>query len=157
MTPILPKRIAVFPGTFDPFTVGHMSIVRRGLELLDEVVVAIGINDSKRALYTVEQRMQMLQDLFAGNPRVKVVAYDDLTVDVARRCGAEFILRGIRTVSDFEYEKTIADVNRKISGVETILLFTEPELAHVSSSVVRELLRFGHDVTDFIPNGLTLI
>ena len=111
MTPISSKRIAVFPGTFDPFTLGHMSIVSRGLELLDEVVIAIGINDSKRTYFTVEQRLEMLRDLFRDNPRIRVVSYDSLTIDLAKQWNARFILRGIRSVNDFEYEKTIADVN----------------------------------------------
>ena len=151
MTPISSKRIAVFPGTFDPFTLGHMSIVSRGLELLDEVVIAIGINDSKRTYFTVEQRLEMLRDL------IRVVSYDSLTIDLAKQWNARFILRGIRSVNDFEYEKTIADVNRKLSGVETIILFTEPELTHISSTIVRELLRFGHSVDEFVPKGLKLV
>ena len=156
MTPISSKRIAVFPGTFDPFTLGHMSIVSRGLELLDEVVIAIGINDSKRTYFTVEQRLEMLRDLFRDNPRIRVVSYDSLTIDLAKQWNARFILRGIRSVNDFEYEKTIADVNRKLSGVETII-FTEPELTHISSTIVRELLRFGHSVDEFVPKGLKLV
>ncbi len=156
MTPISSKRIAVFPGTFDPFTIGHLSIVERGLELLDEVVIAIGINDAKRTYFTVEQRIGMLRELFKENPRVRVMAYDCLTIDLVKQCDARFILRGIRTVNDFEYEKTIADVNRKLSGVETIILFTEPELTHISSTIVRELLRFGHNVDEFVPKGLKL-
>ena len=155
MTPISSKRIAVFPGTFDPFTLGHMSIVSRGLELLDEVVIAIGINDSKRTYFTVEQRLEMLRDLFRDNPRIRVVSYDSLTIDLAKQWNARFILRGIRSVNDFEYEKTIADV--KLSGVETIILFTEPELTHISSTIVRELLRFGHSVDEFVPKGLKLV
>lgn len=157
MTPISSKRIAVFPGTFDPFTLGHMSIVSRGLELLDEVVIAIGINDSKRTYFTVEQRLEMLRDLFRDNPRIRVVSYDSLTIDLAKQWNARFILRGIRSVNDFEYEKTIADVNRKLSGVETIILFTEPELTYISSTIVRELLRFGHSVDEFVPKGLKLV
>ena len=157
MTPISSKRIAVFPGTFDPFTRGHMSIVNRGLELLDEIVIAIGINDSKRTYFTVEQRLDMLRAFFHDNPRVRVVAYDSLTIDLAKEYNARFILRGIRSVNDFEYEKTIADVNRKLSGVETIILITEPELTHISSTIVRELLRFGHSVEEFVPKGLKLV
>ena len=144
MTPISSKRIAVFPGTFDPFTLAHM-------------VIAIGINDSKRTYFTVEQRLEMLRDLFRDNPRIRVVSYDSLTIDLAKQWNARFILRGIRSVNDFEYEKTIADVNRKLSGVETIILFTEPELTHISSTIVRELLRFGHSVDEFVPKGLKLV
>ena len=134
-----------------------ISIVSRGLELLDEVVIAIGINDSKRTYFTVEQRLEMLRDLFRDNPRIRVVSYDSLTIDLAKQWNARFILRGIRSVNDFEYEKTIADVNRKLSGVETIILFTEPELSHISSTIVRELLRFGHSVDEFVPKGLKLV
>ena len=98
----------------------------------------------------------MLREFFHDNPRVRVLAYDCLTIDLAKQCHAGFILRGIRSINDFEYEKTIADVNRKLSGVETIILFTEPELTHVSSTIVRELLRFGHSVDEFVPKGLKL-
>ncbi len=150
------KRIALFPGTFDPFTRGHYSVVSRALSVFDEVVIAIGINAQKHTMFSVEERMTMLQQLYAQEERVRIVSYNDLTVDVARRYGAQFMLRGVRSVIDFEYEKSLADVNREISGVETILLFTEPIYAHISSSVVRELIRYGHDVTTFIPEQMQL-
>lgn len=151
-----PNRIALFPGTFDPFTVGHESLVRRSLTLMDEVVIAIGINDAKQSYFPLEKRLQMIRDLYQSEPRVRVESYDMLTVDYARQVGAGFILRGIRSVIDFEYEKTIADMNRTISGIETFLLFTEPALTHISSSHVRELLRYGHDISAFIPKGMKL-
>ena len=144
MTQTSPKRIALFPGTFDPFTTGHMSIVKRGLNILDEIIIAIGVNDAKRTYFTEEQRLEMLRSFFKNDSRIKIISYNKLTIDAAREHGADFIIRGIRSVNDFEYEKTIADVNRKLSGVETIILFTEPELTHVSSTIVRELLRYGH-------------
>lgn len=150
------KRIALFPGTFDPFTRGHYSVVSRALSVFDEVVIAIGINAQKHTMFSVEERMTMLQQLYAQEERVRIVSYNDLTVDVARRYGAQFMLRGVRSVIDFEYEKSLADVNREISGVETILLFTEPIYAHISSSVVRELMNYGHDVTTFIPEQMQL-
>lgn len=153
---ILPKRIAIFPGTFDPFTIGHMSLVERGLMMLDEIVIAIGVNEAKSQYFSLDQRLNMLQQLFNDEPRVKVTTYNCLTVDLAHKFNADFILRGIRSVNDFEYEKTIADVNRKISGVETLVLFTEPEHTHISSTIVRELLRYGRNVDEFIPNGLLL-
>ena len=156
MTQTSPKRIALFPGTFDPFTTGHMSIVKRGLNILDEIIIAIGVNDAKRTYFTEEQRLEMLRSFFKNDSRIKIISYNKLTIDAAREHGADFIIRGIRLVNDFEYEKTIADVNRKLSGVETIILFTEPELTHVSSTIVRELLRYGHSVKDFIPEGLIL-
>ena len=141
----------VFPGTFDPFTRGHQSIVNRVLALADEVVIAIGINESKHQMFTLEQRVVAIRRLFANEPRVSVVAYQGLTMDLCREQGAQCIVRGIRTVQDFEYERNLADCNRKLSGLETILLFTEPEYAMISSSNVRELLRYGKDITDFMP------
>jgi len=142
---------AIFPGTFDPFTIGHEALVRRGLTFLDEIVVAIGINDSKRSAFTTEERLEAIEKLYANEPRVKVVSYNGLTVDLAIEQQASLILRGIRTTTDLEYEKLIADVNRKVADIETVLLITEPEFAHISSSVVRELMRFGKDVSEFLP------
>ena len=147
---------AIFPGTFDPFTVGHYSVVKRALTFMDEVIISIGINESKRTCFPNEQRVEMIRKLYADEPRVKVEAYDGLTIDFAMERQAQVIIRGIRTVRDFEYEETIADVNRKLSGIETILLFTEPELTSVSSTIVRELLQFGKDVTPFLPEGMDL-
>ena len=117
----------------------------------DRIVIGVGINDNKRTLYTNEERVRNIQEIYANEPRVKVVAYDDLTVDLAKREEASFILRGIRSVKDFEYERDIAAMNERLSGVETVLLFTEPQYMSISSSVVRELLRFGKDVTEFLP------
>lgn len=108
------------------FTTGHMSIVKRGLNILDEIIIAIGVNDAKRTYFTEEQRLEMLRSFFKNDSRIKIISYNKLTIDAAREHGADFIIRGIRSVNDFEYEKTIADVNRKLSGVETIILFTEP-------------------------------
>ena len=150
------KRIALFPGTFDPFTIGHESLVKRGLTVMDEIVIAIGVNDSKKSFFSVEKRIQMISELYADNPRVSVESYNTLTVDFANKIGAKYILRGIRSVIDFEYEKSIADMNRTISEIETFLLFTEPSLSHISSSIVRELMQFGHDVSEFIPKGLKI-
>ena len=149
-------RIAIFPGTFDPFTIGHYSVVKRALTFMDEVVIGIGVNDSKRTWFPVEKRLEMIQQLFADEPRIKVAAYSGLTIDFAKECGAHFIVRGIRTVRDFEYEETIADINRKLAGIETLLLFTEPELTSVSSTIVRELLQYGKDVSAFLPKGMKL-
>lgn len=142
---------AIFPGTFDPFTVGHESVVRRALTFVDELVIGIGVNDNKRSHYDVERRLQTIRSYYRNEPRVQVEAYTDLTIDFARRVGANLIIRGIRTVKDFEYEETIADINRKLTGIETILLFTEPELTAVSSTIVRELLKYGKDVSQFLP------
>ena len=145
------RRIALFPGTFDPFTLGHQSLVKRVLTCADAVVIAIGINEKKQTYYTLEQRVSAIRALYAEEPRIKVITYSGLTVDVAQQEQASFILRGVRSVIDFEYEKAIADVNRQLTGIETLLLFTEPAYAHISSSVVRELLHFGKDVSAFLP------
>ena len=147
------KRVALFPGTFDPFTIGHESLVRRGLTLMDEIVIAIGVNESKKYFFPLEKRIQMIRDFYAHNPRIKVESYNTLTVDFAHEIGAHYILRGVRSVIDFEYEKSIADMNRTISKIETFVLFTEPSLTHISSTLVRELMQYGRDVSEFIPNG----
>ena len=149
-------RRALFPGSFDPFTIGHQSLVSRGLALADEIVIAIGINEQKQGFFPAEARAEAIHILYKDEPRVKVCTYNSLTVDFAREVGARFILRGIRTVNDFEYEKSIADVNRKLSGIETFILFTEPEHTHISSSIVRELLRYGKDISQFVPKGTRL-
>lgn len=147
---------AIFPGTFDPFTIGHHSIVKRALTFMDEVIIGIGINENKHCLLPVEKRIENIKELYADEQRVKVMAYNGLTVDFAESQGVGFIVRGIRTVKDFEYEEGIADINRKLSGIETIFLFTEPELVAVSSSVVRELLHYGRDVSAFLPDGMKI-
>ena len=144
-------KVAIFPGSFDPFTVGHASIVERGLPMFDRIVIGIGVNDSKRSLYTPEQRVEAIQAIYADEPRIKVVAYNDLTVDLVKREHAQFILRGLRSVKDFEYERDIAAMNNRLSGVETVMLFTEARYAEISSSVVRELIAFGKDVSEFLP------
>lgn len=149
------KRIAIFPGSFDPFTVGHYSVVKRALNFVDEIVIAIGVNDAKKSLFSVEQRKSIIKKTFANEPNIKVESYDSLTVDFAKELGATLILRGIRSIADFEYEKTIADANRRISGIDTILLFTEPQHSFISSTVVRDLLRYGKDINCFLPPNVT--
>ena len=144
-------KTAIFPGSFDPFTVGHSCIVERALPLFDCIVIGVGVNENKRSLYTPEQRVEAIRRIYAQEPRVKVVAYDDLTIDLARREEARFILRGLRSVKDFEYERDIAAMNQNLGGIETVLLFTDPQVAHISSSVVRELIAFGKDVSTYLP------
>ena len=144
-------RIAIFPGSFDPFTIGHASIVRRGLEMFDKIVIGVGYNANKRSFLTPEERVAAIEKVYASESRVKVGAYDTLTADLARREQARFVLRGIRSVKDFEYERDIAGINHRLSGVETVLLFTEPHYADISSTIVRELLAFGKDVSEFLP------
>lgn len=147
---------AIFPGSFDPFTLGHHSIVKRTLAFVDEVIVGIGFNEGKKGFLPLEKRVEMIRALYADEPRVKVLPYSGLTVDFAREQEADVIVRGIRSVKDFEYEESIADINRKLSGIETVFLFTEPELSSVSSSVVRELVHYGKDVSAFLPEGMKI-
>lgn len=149
-------RRAIFPGSFDPFTIGHHSIVKRALAFMDEIVIGIGVNEGKQSCIPADKRLQMIKQLYKDEPRVKVEVYSGLTVDFADKWEASFIIRGIRTVRDFEYEEGIADVNKKLSGIETIFLFTEPEFSSVSSTVVRELLHYGRDVSAFLPEGMKL-
>lgn len=145
----------IFPGSFDPFTRGHESVVRRALDFCDQIVIAVGYNGLKRnsGLFTAEERVKMISEFYADEPRVTVIAYTTLTTDVANELGCTHILRGVRTVIDFEYERSLADVNRHLTGIETILLFNEPAMAHITSTTVRELLSFGKDVSDFMPEG----
>lgn len=150
------KRVALFPGSFDPFTRGHESIVQRALPLFDKFVIAIGVNADKRAFMTMEQRQAWIEQVFKDDPRVQVVTYTGMTVDVAREVGAQFIVRGVRLIQDFENEKHLAEVNRDLTGIETILLYTLPEDSHISSSIVRELARYGQDVSAYLPKGADL-
>lgn len=151
------ERTALFPGSFDPFTLGHASVVERGLELFDRVIIVVGVNVRKKTMFTPEERVEQIEALYAGNPRVEVVAWDGLTVELARQKGAGFILRSVRSVADFEYERTMADVNEQISAVmdanpvRTVMFFAEPALSSVQSSVVRELILMGQDVSAFVP------
>jgi len=144
-------KTGLFVGTFDPFTVGHQSVVRRALCIFDRLVIGVGINTGKNPLLKPEERVQAISQFYNGDDRVQVVAYDGLTVDLAQECGAVAIVKGVRSVKDFESEREQADVNRRLTGIETILLLAEPGMEAVSSSTVRELRRFGRDVTAFLP------
>ena len=148
--------MALFPGSFDPFTRGHESIVRRALPLFDQFVIAIGVNADKRSFMTMEQRKAWIEKVFKDDPRVKVITYNGMTVDAAREVGAKFIVRGVRLIQDFENEKHLAEVNRDLTGIETILLYTLPEYSHISSSIVRELVRYGQDVSAYLPEDVDL-
>lgn len=145
------SNTVLFPGSFDPFTLGHADIVRRALALFDEVVIAVGYNEQKSGWMPVQERVASIKRLYAEEPRVKVESYAGLTVDFARERGIEAIVRGVRTTADFEYEMQLADVNRQLTGIETVLLPASPQLASLSSSVVRELAHFGHDISAFLP------
>ena len=144
-------RIGVFTGTFDPFTIGHKSIVDRALPLFDKLIIAVALSNSKNTSSEIEKRVDDIKSIYEGIDNIEVKSYSDLTIDMAKRENAQFIVRGVRSVIDFEYEREQADVNHLLSGIETILLFSEPNLSIVSSSMVRELKSFGKDVSDFLP------
>jgi len=148
-------NIAIFPGSFDPFTLGHESIVLRALPLFDKIIIGIGSNTRKATFFSAEQRLEMIRELFEGNPKVEVMYYDDLTIDFCKRMGAKYMLRGLRTSSDFEYEKVIAQVNQAmLPEVESLFMLTLPEHTSINSSVVREIMRYRGDVTKFVPKGI---
>lgn len=146
-------KIGIFVGSFDPFTIGHDSIVRRALPLFDKVVIGVGVNERKQYMLSTEERTERIARLYANEPKIEVKAYSDLTIDFAQREGAEYIIKGVRSVKDFEYEREQADINRRLSRIETILFYAEPQLESISSSVVRELNNFGRDITEFLPKG----
>ncbi|MBR7043455.1 MAG: pantetheine-phosphate adenylyltransferase [Prevotella sp.] len=146
-------RKGLFVGTFDPFTIGHESIVSRALGLFDVLVIGVGVNPAKKPLHTPEERVEAIEQLYADEPRIDVVAYEGLTVDLARECEAQYIVKGVRSVHDFEFEREQADINRRLSGIETILLPAEPGLESISSTLLRELQTHGHDISEFLPSS----
>lgn len=146
------NRICLFPGTFDPVTMGHIDIINRAMPLFDKVVIGIGRNANKIPMFKEEQRLQWLKDIYADEPKVTAVVYEGLTVNCCKAVGANFILRGIRYVNDFEYEKAIADMNRSIDGhIETVFLTCLPQYTSVASTLVRDVLKNGGDVSQFLP------
>lgn len=145
------QRTGIFVGSFDPFTIGHDSVVRRAVKLFDRLVIGVGVNESKRYMLSAEERVEAIRRLYSGDERISVEQYSDLTVDFARRMGAEFIVKGVRSVKDFEFERDQADINRRLTGIETVLLYAEPGMDCISSSVVRELIHFGRDCSMFLP------
>ncbi|MFZ1687672.1 MAG: pantetheine-phosphate adenylyltransferase [Flavobacteriales bacterium] len=150
------QRIAVFPGSFDPVTVGHADIVARAIPLFDRLVVAMGVNTTKKYMFPFEQRMAWLKQVFAPHPSVEVMHYEGLTVDLCKSTGASFIVRGVRNGTDHDHERTIALMNRQLAGVDTFFLPAAPEHAHVSSTIVRELHANKADVSAFVPKGLRI-
>ena len=146
------NKKGLFSGTFDPFTIGHYELIKRALCFADEIIIAIGVNTDKKTLFSLEERIDNIKKIYAEERRVKVVSYNNLTVDFAKESGVDFILRGIRNISDFDYEKNMAEMNRKLSGIETIFLFSEPEYGYISSSLVRELISYNKDISNLIPN-----
>lgn len=151
------KRIAVFPGSFDPLTIGHESIVRRGLALFDEVIVAVGKNSTKASLYSIEQRVNWIREVFADESRISVDWYEGLTVNYCAQKGAQFILRGLRTSSDFGFERGIAQVNKAmVPTIETVFLLALPEHSAISSTIIRDIVRNGGDASPFVPSAIQL-
>ena len=141
----------IFTGSFDPYTIGHDDILLRALPLFDHIVIGIGVNERKSYMQSAEERMKTIKAIYADEPKVEVKTYNDLTIDFARRENASYIIKGVRSVKDFEYERDQADINRQLSGIETLLLYADPRYSAVSSSMVRELIHFGQDVSRFLP------
>ena len=146
----------VFAGSFDPITRGHYDMVERAGALFDEVIVALGANSSKQTYFSKEDRLLQLKQVFSSFPKVTVAEYSGLTVEFAQQCGARYLLRGLRNGTDFNYEQSIAQMNFQISGIDTYFLLTQPHLSHISSSVVRDLLKHGRDCSDLLPPEFTL-
>lgn len=149
-------RKAIFPGSFDPITMGHVDVIRRSLPLFDELVIAIGVNSNKKYMFSLEQRMAFIEKTFAGEPKIKVKSYRGLTVNFCNEIGAKFILRGLRNPADFEFEKSITHVNRTLSNIETVFLLTSSETAFISSSIVREVMQFKGDYSSMVPDAVRL-
>ncbi len=151
------KRIAIFPGSFDPITKGHENILHRALPLFDEIVVAIGKNSSKQNFFSLEQREAWIKQVFAKEPKVRVETYTGLTIEFCKKMNAQFILRGLRTSADFEFEKAIAQNNKVMApGIETIFILPVPELSAINSTIVRDIIRNNGDASQFVPEGINL-
>jgi pantetheine-phosphate adenylyltransferase len=149
-------RRALFPGSFDPITLGHFDIIKRGVQLFDEVVVAIGINADKKYMFSLEERQAFIENAFKNEPKVKVMTYKGLTIDFCKEIKAEFILRGLRNPADFEFEKAIAHTNRKLSKIETVFLLTAASTSYISSSIVRDVIRNNGDYTVLVPDSVRI-
>ena len=145
---------AIFPGSFDPITLGHYDIIKRGITLFDEVIVAIGVNADKKYMFSLEERKIFIEKAFENEPKVKVITYQGLTIELCHKEKAQFILRGLRNPADFEFEKAIAHVNRKLSKIETVFLLTASNTSYISSSIVRDVIRNGGDYKKFVPNSV---
>lgn len=145
---------AIFTGSFDPFTIGHYDIVSRALPLFSRIVIGVGVNERKQYMQSAEQRCATIARIYADEPKIEVKSYSDLTVDFARREGAIYIIKGVRSVKDFEYEREQADINRQLSGIDTLLLYSDPRYSSISSSMVRELIHFGQNVSRYLPQKL---
>jgi pantetheine-phosphate adenylyltransferase len=147
-------KTAIFPGSFDPFTVGHEDVVRRGLSLFDKIIIAVGYNSNKSDFFPLDDRMQWIRDVFIEDERISVDKYEGLTVDFAKEIGCTHILRGIRTAADFEYERAIAQVNKAMSGIDSVFLLTTPEHTPVNSSIIRDIVKHGGNAGQFLPDAI---
>jgi len=151
------RKIAVFPGSFDPFTIGHESIVLRSLDLFDQIIVAIGVHSGKQPLLKIESRVRMVSEVFKSEDKVTADSFEGLTVDFCRKVHATHMLRGIRTAADFEYERAIAQINKRmLPGVESIFLLTSPEHTPINSTIIRDIIRNGGDASQFLPDGIDI-
>jgi pantetheine-phosphate adenylyltransferase len=145
---------AVFPGSFDPLTLGHCDLIERALSLFDEIIIAIGINVEKTYMFSLEERTHFLTETFAGEPGIRILTYQGLTVSFCKQQNASFIVRGLRNPGDFEFEKAIAHINQKLSGIETVFFLTAPEKSYISSSIIRDVIRNGGDYTSLVPEAV---
>lgn len=151
------EKIALFPGSFDPFTIGHESVVNRALSLFDKIIIAVGFNTQKKALLEPGQRIRLISDVFAGNKKIEVHNYEGLTIDYCKKVNARFLLRGLRTAADFEYERAIGQMNKAMSpSIETVFLLTAPQYTFVNSTIVRDILLYGGDASKFLPKGVDI-
>ena len=151
------KKIALFPGSFDPFTIGHESVINRALPLFDEIIIAIGLNTKKKAYFPVEKRLEMITEVFRDQPKVRITSYSGLTVDFCKASGAQYLLRGLRTAADFEYERAIAQINKAMyPELESVFLLTLPEHTPINSTIIRDVIRHGGDASKFVPSAIDL-
>lgn len=151
------EKIAIFPGSFDPITLGHYDIIKRGIPLFDKIIVAIGVNADKKYMFSLEDRKRFIEESFANEPKISVVTYEGLTIDLCKKMKAKFILRGLRNPADFEFEKAIAHTNRKLSKIETVFLLTAANTSYISSSIVRDVLRNGGEYELLVPPAVRII
>jgi pantetheine-phosphate adenylyltransferase len=151
------EKIALFPGSFDPFTIGHESVVTRALPLFDKIIVAVGYNSAKSGFFPLEKRIKWIEEIFISEKKIEVQSYEDLTASFCKKVGARYILRGLRTAADFEYERAIAQMNKMLDyDIETVFLLTKPEHSPISSTIVREVIRYGGDASQFVPKQVNL-
>jgi len=151
------KKVAVFPGSFDPITKGHESVIKRALPLFDELYIAVGLNAEKKSFFSIATRMEWIKEVFINIEKVMVIQYEGLTVDLCKKLGAQYLLRGLRTSADFEFERSIAQINKKLfPDIETVFFLTAPEYASLNSSIVRDILRHGGNASQFVPDGVNL-